>query len=83
MDMKRPLVTQLPSQTEVGDTTTLYIYSRPIGLRFEFDRYEEATFDPSSVLNGCCDQRVMPTMDHSHVGLVPVPSYYSYLWNVL
>eukprot|EP00978_Attheya_sp_CCMP212_P017503 scaffold46664_cov63-Attheya_sp.AAC.4 len=66
MDAKRLLLTQ--------DTTTLYIYSRPIGLRFEFDGYEAATFDPSSVSNGCWDQKAIPDMDHSHVGLVPVPT---------
>eukprot|EP00978_Attheya_sp_CCMP212_P037249 scaffold174248_cov28-Attheya_sp.AAC.3 len=73
MDRKRPLLTQvpsqmdvgdmtlltqLPSQTDVGDTTTLYIYSRPIGPRFEFDEYEEATFDPSPVSNRCWDQKL-------------------------
>eukprot|EP00978_Attheya_sp_CCMP212_P007649 scaffold17751_cov64-Attheya_sp.AAC.1 len=48
--------------------TTLYVYSRPIHLRFEFDGYEEATFDPSSISNGCWDQRAIPAMDHSHIG---------------
>eukprot|EP00978_Attheya_sp_CCMP212_P047193 scaffold421256_cov54-Attheya_sp.AAC.3 len=38
--------------------TTLYMYSRPNGLRFEFDGYEEATFDPSSISNGCWDQKL-------------------------
>ena len=40
------------------NTTTLYLYSRPIGLRFEFDGYEESTFDPTSVSNGCWDQKL-------------------------
>eukprot|EP00978_Attheya_sp_CCMP212_P026372 scaffold86595_cov61-Attheya_sp.AAC.2 len=56
MDVRKPLLTQVPSQTD--DTTTLYIYSRPIGLRFEFDGYEEANFDPSSISNGCWDQKL-------------------------
>jgi hypothetical protein len=38
--------------------TTLYMYSRPIGLRFEFDGYEESKFDPTSVSNGCWDQKL-------------------------
>ena len=38
--------------------TTLYMYSRPIGLRFEFDGYEESKFDPISVSNGCWDQKL-------------------------
>eukprot|EP00978_Attheya_sp_CCMP212_P015148 scaffold38967_cov54-Attheya_sp.AAC.3 len=40
------------------NTSTLYIYSRPIGLRIEFDGYEGATFDPSSVSNRCWDQKI-------------------------
>ena len=38
--------------------TTLYMYSRPIGLRFEFDGYKESKFDPTSVSNGCWDQKL-------------------------
>ena len=34
------------------------MYSRPIGLRFEFDGYEESKFDPTSVSNGCWDQKL-------------------------
>ena len=40
------------------DTTTFYIYSRPIGLLFELDGYEEATIDPNSIANGCWDQKL-------------------------
>jgi hypothetical protein len=43
---------------KMDDTTTFYIYSRPIGLLFELDGYEEATFDPSSISNGCWDQKL-------------------------
>eukprot|EP00978_Attheya_sp_CCMP212_P017711 scaffold47535_cov62-Attheya_sp.AAC.3 len=63
MDVKRPLVTQVPSQTDVGvkkyyyrDTTTVYDSSR-IGLHIELDGYEDATFDPSSISNRCWDQK--------------------------
>eukprot|EP00978_Attheya_sp_CCMP212_P041408 scaffold237164_cov48-Attheya_sp.AAC.2 len=56
MDVKRPLLTQVPSQTD--DTTTIYDDSSRIGLRIEFDGYEEATFDPSSVSNRCWDQKI-------------------------
>ena len=34
------------------------MYSRPIGLIFEFDGYEESKFDPTSVSNGCWDQKL-------------------------
>eukprot|EP00978_Attheya_sp_CCMP212_P008302 scaffold19470_cov27-Attheya_sp.AAC.1 len=46
MDVKRSLLTQVPSQTD--DTTTLYDDSSRIGLGIEFDGYEEAIFDSSS-----------------------------------
>jgi hypothetical protein len=36
----------------------VYDESSRIGLRIEFDRYEEATFDPTSVSNGCWDQKL-------------------------
>eukprot|EP00978_Attheya_sp_CCMP212_P011150 scaffold27309_cov62-Attheya_sp.AAC.3 len=58
MDTKRPLLTQVPSQTDVGDTTTVYDDSSRKSLRIELDGYEEATFDPSSVSNGCWDQKL-------------------------
>eukprot|EP00978_Attheya_sp_CCMP212_P031829 scaffold121818_cov32-Attheya_sp.AAC.2 len=57
MDVKRPLLTQVPSQMDVGIKKYDY-YSSRIGLRFEFDGYEEATFVPSSVSNRCCDQKL-------------------------
>eukprot|EP00978_Attheya_sp_CCMP212_P026156 scaffold85525_cov37-Attheya_sp.AAC.1 len=51
MDAKRQLVTQLPS--------------RRIDPRIEFDGYEEATFDPSFVSNGCWDQNITTVLDDS------------------
>ena len=32
--------------------------SRQIGVRIEFDGCEEPTFDPSSISNGCWDQKL-------------------------
>eukprot|EP00978_Attheya_sp_CCMP212_P013134 scaffold32880_cov28-Attheya_sp.AAC.1 len=60
MDVKRPLLTQVPSQTDVGIKRYDYLVrrSRQIGLRIDFDGCEEATFDPSSISNGCWDQKL-------------------------
>eukprot|EP00978_Attheya_sp_CCMP212_P011778 scaffold29289_cov58-Attheya_sp.AAC.2 len=60
MDVKRPLLTQVPSQTDVGIKRYDYRASRSsrIDLRIEFDGCEEATFEPSSVSNRCWDQKL-------------------------
>eukprot|EP00978_Attheya_sp_CCMP212_P025085 scaffold80013_cov75-Attheya_sp.AAC.2 len=61
MDTKRPLSTQVPSQTDVGVNRydyLVHLFETSIGLRFEFDGYEKATFDPSSISNGCWDQKL-------------------------
>eukprot|EP00978_Attheya_sp_CCMP212_P041945 scaffold247581_cov27-Attheya_sp.AAC.1 len=58
MGTNRPRLTQVSSQTDVGDTTTVYDDSSRKSLRIEFNGCEEATFDPSSVSNGCWDQKL-------------------------
>eukprot|EP00978_Attheya_sp_CCMP212_P006903 scaffold16103_cov62-Attheya_sp.AAC.1 len=54
MDMKGQLLTQVPSQTDVGIKND----SSQIGIRIECDECEEATIDPSSISNGCWDQKL-------------------------
>eukprot|EP00978_Attheya_sp_CCMP212_P046730 scaffold408271_cov31-Attheya_sp.AAC.1 len=57
MDVKRPLLTQV-QMLGSKDTTTVQAGSSRIGLHIEFDGCEEATIDPSSVSNGCWDQKL-------------------------
>eukprot|EP00978_Attheya_sp_CCMP212_P020535 scaffold58917_cov62-Attheya_sp.AAC.6 len=77
MDVKRPLLTQVPSQTD--DTTTVQAVSSRIGLRIEFDGCEEATFDPSSVSNGCWDQKLARVAGMVWWWMLALSSYWYHL----